>query len=198
MTDGYYSLKREGEFLYKEKGSKFIGYAFPCEDKNEFEESLKGIQAKHPNARHACYAYRFNPENEEYRVNDDGEPSGTAGLPIYNQMKSNELFQSGLVVIRYFGGTKLGAAGLVQAYKLAAQGSISEAQVEWKRNLISLILDFAYDQTGPVMRKINELPVEILEQSHEKTTRIKLGFLPSDRERVIENFKLIHPIKIEE
>ena len=107
------------DILLKEKGSKFLGFAYPVNDEKELKKSLDALKAEHPKATHHCYAYRLGLNGENYRANDDGEPSGSAGLPIYNQLLANELTNILLVVVRYYGGTKLGVSGLVKAYKLS-------------------------------------------------------------------------------
>ncbi len=117
----YQSITHKTSFLLKEKGSKFIGVAFPCNSIDAFKSVLADIQIEFPKATHYCYAYRFLGPPVSFRVNDDGEPSNSAGIPIFGQIQSYELFDIGIVVVRYYGGTKLGVGGLVQAYKGAAK-----------------------------------------------------------------------------
>ena len=122
MKDTYKTITQASEVsLYKEKGSKFYGYAVPVLTENEITESIKKIKKEHRKARHWCYAWQLNAENTSFRVNDDGEPSNSAGQPIYGQIQSKELTNVLIVVVRYFGGVKLGVGGLIRAYKTVAQ-----------------------------------------------------------------------------
>src|SRR5699024_7939360 len=115
---------------YRDKGSKFIGYLFPIADKDAFDNQLQDIKSKYPDATHHCYAWRYNPAVVEEFAQDDGEPGGTAGLPILNQMKSFEVINAGLIVVRYFGGTKLGKPGLIEAYSHSAALCLSKAKTK--------------------------------------------------------------------
>lgn len=128
MSEYCYSLKAESFGEYQEKGSRFLGYAFPCADEAAFAERLHALKEEHLKARHYCYAWRFGELGEAYRAYDDGEPSGTAGLPIYNQLRAFEVSDCAVVVVRYFGGTLLGAPGLVKAYKTAAKMALECAE----------------------------------------------------------------------
>jgi len=129
MEDNFLTIDNECSGVYREKGSKFIAYAFPCGDVAAFEERLVLLKKEHPKARHHCYAYILDPSNQQYRYNDDGEPTGSAGLPIYNQLKSMQLKKIAVVVIRYFGGKKLGVPGLINAYREATQDALSQAKI---------------------------------------------------------------------
>ena len=115
--------------LLKEKGSKFIGFAFPVNNEAEIQAALEKVRTEHPKATHHCYAFRLGIEGENYRANDDGEPSGSAGLPIYNQLLANELTHILLIVVRYYGGTKLGVSGLVKTYKESAKLTLEESEI---------------------------------------------------------------------
>lgn len=140
-----------------------MAYAFPCDELKVFEEKLDLLKKEHPKARHHCYAYILDPSNQQYRYNDDGEPSGSAGLPIYNQLKSMQLKKIGVVVVRYFGGKKLGIPGLINAYKEATQDAFSGIKII-ERYIEDLFkISFMFEQTGLVMRIMNEAGVRILE-----------------------------------
>lgn len=131
MEDIYkFKTVKKSEGLYKEKGSKFIAVAYPVKSEDEFKEAYADVKNEYHNARHHCYAYRVNPEEEEVRSNDDGEPSGTAGKPILNQLYSFELYNICVIVVRYFGGTKLGVSGLINAYKQATIDAINNANIK--------------------------------------------------------------------
>jgi uncharacterized YigZ family protein len=125
----YKTIQKIAEGIFTDKGSKFIGYVFPVETEDDFKTQLKKIKSEHVGARHFCYAYRLGKQSMTNRSNDDGEPSGTAGKPILNQLISASLTQTGLVVVRYFGGTLLGTTGLIQAYKGAAKLAIENASI---------------------------------------------------------------------
>ncbi len=127
MEDSYFSIKEPAFGEYKEKGSKFLAYVFPVSNEEEINHQLAGLKSEHPKARHFCFAYRLGIKGAQYRINDDGEPSGTAGKPIFGQILSHELSDILVVVVRYFGGTKLGASGLIQAYKSAAVDALDKA-----------------------------------------------------------------------
>lgn len=126
--DYYQTLKSSSEGIYKEKGSKFLAYAFPVQSLEEVEMHLAEIKKKHFDARHHCYAYRFNPENPQWRVNDDGEPGHSAGTPILHALMGAEIWDALIVVVRYFGGTKLGVSGLIRAYRSASEEALTNAQ----------------------------------------------------------------------
>ena len=115
--------------LVKEKGSKFIGFAYPILSENDYKEKLNKIKELHPKATHHCYAFRLGLNGENYRINDDGEPSGSAGLPIYNQLLAHDVTNILLIIVRYFGGTKLGVGGLVKTYKESAKSTLEEAKI---------------------------------------------------------------------
>ena len=162
----YKSITAASEGNYKEKGSKFVGYAFPCTSEEGFAEELKKMKAEHRTARHHCYAYAFGPDGEEYRANDDGEPSGTAGRPIHGQIRSFELSDVGIIVARYFGGTKLGTSGLIRAYKSAAKDALENALVIKIELTDKLRISFPTDDTGAVMRILEKFEARILDQQY--------------------------------
>lgn len=154
--DWYHSIAAESEGIYREKGSKFIAIAIPVTDEAEVKSVLDNIRKKYFDATHHCYAYRIGFKNQLYRINDDGEPSGSAGKPIYGQILSKELYDLLIVVIRYYGGTKLGVAGLIQAYRTAAQEALSNATVIEKVLMAKYELYFEYPLMNEVMRALKE------------------------------------------
>lgn len=131
-NDTYRTLSTSGEALFKDRGSKFFGYVFPVHDEEEFKEKLAEIKTEHHQARHHCYAYRIDPDELRYRANDDGEPSHSAGTPILHALQSADIVDSAAVVVRYFGGTKLGVSGLINAYRTAAEMAIKNATIVTK------------------------------------------------------------------
>src|SRR5690606_26576847 len=151
------------EISFKEKGSKFIGYAFPVLDEDEIKENLIQLWQKYPDATHICYAFRLGIGGERYRANDDGEPSGSAGLPIYNQIISKEITNVLVCSVRFYGGTKLGVAGLVKAYKLSAQMVLDDAEIVEKHLTQKVRFEFSYENQGSVMRNIDKFNAEVLQ-----------------------------------
>ena len=145
-----------GDALFKEKGSKFIGYAFPVSSEDEVKIHIDELKKKHHSARHWCYAWQIGVEDIQYRANDDGEPNNSAGQPIYGQILSKEITNVLVVVVRYFGGTKLGVGGLISAYKTTAKLILDEANVIEKTIDVSFKLNFEYVDINKVMRIIKE------------------------------------------
>lgn len=142
---------RSAEALLKEKGSRFIAHIDPIASEDDAKARVKALWEAHPSATHVCYAYRLGPEPEVYRQNDDGEPSGTAGKPIYNQIRSFELWNVCIAVVRYFGGTQLGVPGLIQAYKESARLAIQACEIIEVEPRAYRRITLAYDQLAPVM-----------------------------------------------
>lgn len=156
-----------GEALYKEKGSKFIGFAFPVLSEDEAKIHIQELKKKHHAARHWCYAWQLGIKNKQYRVNDDGEPSNTAGQPIYGQILAKDVTNILVVVVRYFGGTKLGVGGLMTAYKTAAKLVLDEANIIVKTINVSFKLNFEYADMNKVMKIIKDQNLKILKQQME-------------------------------
>ena len=153
------------EILMKEKGSKFIGFAFSVENEDEINAKLLELKEICPDATHHCYAYRLGFDGEIYRANDDGEPSGSAGIPIYNQIRSAELTYTLVVIIRYFGGTKLGVGGLIQAYKKAAELTLAEAEKISFIQKEKYFIKFEYAQQNEVQKILESINAEITQQN---------------------------------
>ncbi len=161
--DTYYTIQTPTEGLYKDKGSKFIAYAFPVENEAEIKERLDELRKKHYDARHHCYGWILGIDAENFRANDDGEPNHSAGDPILNQIRSHELSDVLVIVVRYFGGTKLGVSGLIQAYKEATREAL---QIAEKREVIlktKLTFHFEYEAMNDIMRIVKDLEVEVKE-----------------------------------
>lgn len=165
MAQSYQTIAQPAQSLFKDRGSKFIGWAFPVASTAEVKEHLAALKSEHPSARHVCYAYMLGRTGDEYRANDDGEPSGTAGLPILNQIKSKEVTHVLVAVVRYFGGTKLGASGLIHAYKETAKAALSNARVITKVPTSVVKIRFPHSSTGEVERIIRQHQWKIKNQS---------------------------------
>lgn len=157
MTDTYNTIEHPNEpTLFKEKGSKFWGYAYPISSEEEVKPHIESLRKLHHKSRHVCYAYKLGFNNDRYRANDDGEPSNSAGQPILGQINSFELTNILVVVVRYFGGTKLGVGGLIQAYRTGAKEAIEATQIIEKEITTTLRLTFEYKDMNNIMRIINQ------------------------------------------
>ncbi len=194
--NAYYTLKNSSEGYYKDKGSKFIALAYPVESEQEAKEILISVKTKYHDARHHCYAYRITPEKEFSRSSDDGEPSGTAGKPILNQLLSSELYNAMIIVVRYFGGTKLGVSGLIKAYKEASRDAILNNNIV-KINITRQIeLTFAYPIMNQVMRVIKEENFKIIEQDFASNCKIILEIKKNKKNIALIKFKKIQGVFI--
>jgi len=164
-TDTYKTIEVPSEGLYKEKGSKFIAYAFPVSDEQQIKEITSRLKKEHHSARHHCFAWRLGSDHQLFRVNDDGEPSGTAGRPIYGQIQQHELTDILIVVIRYFGGILLGTSGLTNAYKQAASDVLANAAIVEKIVETSIKVNFEYHAMNDFMTLLKEFQLE-MKESH--------------------------------
>jgi uncharacterized YigZ family protein len=172
--DTYLTLKGESEGLFKEKGSKFFAFAFPVQDEEEVKEKLEQLRKKYYDARHHCYAYILGKKQETYRANDDGEPNHSAGDPILGQIRSNHLTHVLIVVVRYFGGIKLGVGGLITAYKSAAAEAISNNQIVTSIVKHEISIHFDYLAMNEVMKIIKEADLEIKQQHFDNSCSMVL------------------------
>ena len=164
FTDSYLTVKQPAQGLFKDKGSKFIGYIFPIQSVEDVKGILTELKAEHPKARHVCWALRLSTDRSVFRVNDDGEPSGTAGKPILNTLLSANLTQVCVAVVRYFGGTLLGVPGLIHAYKEASLAAIKEAQIIEKTIKDRYQIYVPYTQLNKVMKILKDENITILAQ----------------------------------
>ena len=162
--DYFNSISVEGHGVFKDKGSKFLAYSFAVTDTEEVTEKLNDLRARYHDARHFCFAYRLNPEKPEVRYNDDGEPNNSAGIQIYNQLRSANLWNTLVVVVRYFGGTKLGVPGLINAYKEASAMAIANSKVGVEYLIRTINLRFPYQQMNEVMRLVKDSKAELIEE----------------------------------
>ena len=185
--------------LLKEKGSKFIGFAFPVDDEEDLKKSLQKIREEHPKATHHCYAFRLGMKGENYRANDDGEPSGSAGLPIYNQLLAHDITNVLVIVVRYYGGTKLGVSGLVKTYKESAKITLEEAEIITKELESEIEITFNFSQQNQIFTLLNKFDGRILDfLSDEKcviTAKIKTSLNENISEQLSEmqniSFKIL-------
>ena len=195
--DFYYTLNAPAESFFKEKGSKFYTYAFHVKDEEDIKEKLEGIRKKHYDARHHCYAYYLGQRQEISRANDDGEPSNTAGKPILGQLQAFELTYTLVIVVRYFGGTKLGVGGLIQAYKEGAKLALEEADILEKTINTEYVVHFGYPEMNTVMRFLKDLPVTDVKQDFMETCKIFFSIREGESEKAELKFANLKNITLE-
>ena len=193
----YLTIPQQGEGLYKEKGSKFIAYAIPVQTVEQVKSIIKEYQKQYHDARHLCYAYMIGPDREEYRANDDGEPSGTAGRPILGQINSRNLTNVLVIVIRYFGGILLGTGGLIVAYKQAAAEALQAAGQIEKIVEITHNVHFDYQQMNDIMRIIKEEEATIINNQFHQTCQTTFTVPKAREQRLIQRMKDLRTVKIE-
>lgn len=176
------------EGIYKEKGSKFIGIAFPIKSEEGFKIKLEEIKQKYNDARHFCYALALGVDRNIYRQNDDGEPSGTAGKPIYGQILSFDLTNIAIIVIRYFGGTKLGVSGLINAYKAAAKDALENSEIIETEESFSITIQFDYSETNLIELAISKYNCSIISKTFDNICKYDLDCPISSKIEILESF----------
>jgi len=179
-ADHYNTLEKPAIAEFKDRGSKFIAYAFPISDANEFKEKLTAVKKEHPKATHHCFAYRLGTDGNNFRIGDDGEPSGTAGRPILGQIDSRRVTNVLIIVVRYFGGTQLGVPGLINAYKTSAALALQVVPVVQKPVVINYRLQFDYTQMNNVMKIVKQCNCTVLSQEIQLFCRINIA-VPKNR-----------------
>ena len=184
MTDEFKTIKTTGEGFYSEKRSKFLAFAHHVETIDEVKELLDTYRKKYYDARHVCCAYMLGAERTEFRANDDGEPSSTAGKPILGQINSNELTDILIVVVRYYGGVNLGTSGLIVAYREAAADAIAHCTVETRQVEEVVSYSFAYPMMNDVMRIVKDMTPRIVSQTYDNTCEIRLAIRKSEAEQL--------------
>lgn len=197
MEDTYKTLAfPSSEILFKEKNSKFFGYAFPIQSEEEVKPIIDSLRKQHPNAGHYCYAYQIGSDTIVYRANDDGEPSNTAGMPIYGQIQSFEVTNVLIVVVRIFGGIKLGVGGLISAYKTAAQITLESSEIIEKTIDIHYLISFDYKNINRVMRVIKEKNIVIVSQKMEMSCEIEIVTRKKNAKMIFDIFNSMFEIEI--
>jgi uncharacterized YigZ family protein len=187
--DRYLTLEAPAETSCRERSSKFLAYAYPVEDEERIRTILDELRKRYYDATHHCYAWRLGPRGEQFRANDDGEPSGTAGKPILGQLLSHELTDTLIVVVRYFGGTKLGVPGLIAAYREAAAEAIAAARIVERTVDRTIRIDFPYAAMNDIMRVVKEERPRIVEQRFDNLCTMRLAIRESCAERLAERLK---------
>ncbi|OOQ62155.1 IMPACT family protein [Mucilaginibacter pedocola] len=185
FDDTYKTIARPAEGIFRDRGSKFLGYAYPVTSDNDIKPIIAKLKAEHPKANHHCWAIRLGIDRSVFRVNDDGEPSGTAGRPILNTLLSKDITNVLVVVVRYFGGTLLGVPGLINAYKLSTEAALEQAELIHKTVNDVYTITFEYPQMNDVMRIIKDEQLEVLEQTSELNCSIKLSIRKTQVEQVM-------------
>lgn len=198
MNDTFKTIdKPVKEVIFKEKSSKFLGYAFPVKTEEEIKQHLEAVKKEHYSARHWCYAWQLGyGTSQHYRANDDGEPNNSAGIPIYGQIQSFELTDVLVVVVRYFGGIKLGVGGLVQAYKTSAQLTLQEAQLIEKVITQTLAISFDYKDMNKVMRVVKERNLQVINQKLEMNCTLFIEVRNSEAEQTRAIFESIYGVSL--
>ena len=196
FEDIYSTIDKTSEGLYKEKGSKFIARAFPVKTEEDVKAYLTDLRKEFYDARHHCYAYQLGFDKSAFRMNDDGEPSGTAGRPIFGQIQSHDLTNILIVVIRYFGGTKLGVSGLIKAYKSAAKEAIYYNKIVTKTIDEVYQLNFAYPIMNDVMKVMKDYSLEQFDQAFEMDCELKFIVRKGESNLVYDKLSKIRDIKI--
>ncbi|MCL6220125.1 IMPACT family protein [Zunongwangia pacifica] len=199
MKDTYKTItKASKEVLFKDRNSKFFGYAFPIKNEEEANVHLEELKSKHHKARHWCYAWQTGKEEQDvyYRANDDGEPSNSAGMPIYGQIQSFEVTNVLIVVVRYFGGVKLGVGGLINAYKSTAQMALENSNIVERTIDEVFEVHFDYPEMNIVMRLIKENNLNIIEQKLELDCKIYLSVRKKEAEAIFDKFDSTYKVGI--
>ena len=196
LPDYYYTIERSASAEFKDRGSKFIAYAFPVAGVVDFKKQLQALKEEHPKAAHHCFAYRIGTDGNTFRSNDDGEPSGSAGKPILGQIDSKQLTDLAVVVVRYFGGTLLGVPGLINAYKTTAELALNEAKVIEKTVNDVYTIAFDYLQMNDVMRLIKEDNLQVLNQQFDNSCEIRVSIRKMQVNQALDKLQKLNSVKV--
>ncbi len=191
FEDTYKTIAKPAEGSYSEKRSKFLAYAFPVQNEQEVKQRLAEIQKKHWDARHHCYAYILGPHKDAYRLNDNGEPSGTAGRPIYGQLLSKDLTNTVVIVVRYFGGIKLGVSGLQNAYKIAAKEALDSAIIEERTVQETYRIVFEYVKMNDIMQILKDPEIQVLDRQSDMRCTYTISVRQRDADRITDALRKV-------
>ncbi len=191
FDDSYKTIASPAEGSYSEKRSKFLAYAFPVQNEQDVKQRLAEIQKKHWDARHHCYAYILGPHKDAYRLNDNGEPSGTAGRPIYGQLLSKDLTNTLVIVVRYFGGIKLGVSGLQNAYKVAAREVLDAAAIEERTIQETFRVTFEYTKMNDIMQILKNHDIQIIDRQSYMQCIYTISVRQRDADRITEALRKV-------
>lgn len=196
FEDTYLSIEEPAEAIYRDKGSKFLAYAYPIRTESEAKEIFSRLKAEHPKANHHCWAMRLSPDRSVFRINDDGEPPGTAGRPILNVLLSKNLTNILVVVVRYFGGTLLGVPGLINAYKIATESALNESVIISDTIKDVYIINFNYLTMNKVMKVVKELSLLVLQQEFDNNCSITIAIRKTQVNQVLYQLENIPGLTI--
>lgn len=197
FSDTYLTIEKPAEIIFKDKGSKFLTYAYPVQNEQQIKDILTQLKKEHHTANHHCYAYRLGADKQNYRANDDGEPNNTAGKPILGQIQSADLTDIFIVVIRYFGGTLLGVSGLINAYKTSAAEVIKACNIVEKQILFHYTVHFPFEQLNDVMKLLKQMDGKILKQNFDNQCEIQFSIRKANSEACEEKLKKINELNLE-
>lgn len=197
FSDTYLTIEKPTEAIFKDKGSKFLAYAYLVENDQQIKEILTQLKKEHHTANHHCYAYRLGADKMNFRANDDGEPSNTAGKPILGQIQSHDLTNILIVVVRYFGGTLLGVSGLINAYKSSAAEVIKASTIIEKQILFNYTIQFYFEHLNDVMKLLKQLDCKITNQQFDNNCEISFSIRKANSEQCEEKLKKIEGLKLE-
>jgi len=191
LKDHFFTIAGEGTGLYKEKGSKFLAYAYPADSIEAVNNHLYSLRKQYHDARHHCYAYILGQEGEHIRANDDGEPNHSAGDPILGQIRSAGLTNTLVVVVRYFGGTKLGVSGLIHAYKTSAEEALKNTKIVKKFITSPIEISYSYESTNEVMKLMDSYDLNIIKQEFTEACFLQANVVVSSKKKLLDDLKLL-------
>lgn len=197
FSDTYLTIEKPTEAIFKDKGSKFLTFAYPVENDQQIKDILNQLKKEHHTANHHCYAYRLGADKLNFRANDDGEPNNTAGKPILGQIQSNDLTNILIVVVRYFGGTLLGVSGLINAYKNSAAEVIKVSAIIEKQILFHYTIQFYFEHLNDVMKLLKQLDCKITNQQFDNNCEMSFSIRKANSEQCEEKLKKIEGLKLE-
>jgi uncharacterized YigZ family protein len=196
MSHYYYTIEKPSVAEFKDRGSKFLAYAYPIETVEDFKKHLKALKEEHPKAVHHCFAYRLGTDNNNFRSNDDGEPSGSAGKPILGQIDSKQLTNTAVVVVRYFGGTLLGVPGLINAYKTSTALALQLTPIVQKPVLENYELQFDYTVMNDVMTIVKRFHCVVFQNEMQLFCRLLVGVPQADEQLFLDKLKDFHSVEV--
>lgn len=197
FSDTYLTIQKPADIIYKDKGSKFITYAYPVTNEKQIKEILVELKKEHHTANHHCYAYRLGADKQNFRANDDGEPNNTAGKPILGQIQSSDLTDVLIVVVRYFGGTLLGVSGLINSYKTSAHEVIKACTIIEKQIMFRYLVSFSFEQMNDVMKVLKQTDANIITQQFDTNCQIEFTIRKANSEACEEKLKKIDGVKLD-
>jgi len=197
MKDTFRTIQKPSEGTFRDRGSRFLSFAFPVSSEERIKQHLEQLRKQYHGARHHCYAWRLGPELDRFRSNDDGEPAGSAGNPILGQIRSKQLTDTLVVVVRYFGGTLLGVGGLITAYRSAAADALNNAPIKEKKVLRNWKLEFGYPGMNQVMKIVKEHDLAMVDQQFDLECSLTVSLWIKTEKQVVSNLRRIEGCKVE-